>query len=188
LELLGETAAFTVALFLMLVGLVGVILPVIPGLVLIWVGSLIFAVVEGFSSVGPGGFALLTFLAIIGISADIWMAQLGAKLGGATFRSQLIGLGGGILGAVLIPLLGGLIETLLGPILGGVLGTVLAALGAAIGSVIGVLAAEYQRLGEWRRASRAGCGWLAGWLASTIFQVVIGGLMIALFLWQAFSG
>jgi uncharacterized protein YqgC (DUF456 family) len=188
LELLGETAAFTVAFFLMLVGLVGIILPVIPGLVLIWFGSLIFAIAEGFSRVGPGAFALLTLLAIIGISADIWMAQLGAKLGGATFRSQLVGLAGGVLGAVLIPLLGGLIEALLGPVFGGVLGTVLAALGAAIGSVIGVLAAEYHRLGEWRRASRAGCGWLAGWLASTIFQLVMGGLMIVLFLWQAFSG
>ncbi len=186
--LLGETAAFSFALFLMLVGLVGIILPVIPGLVLIWLGSLIFALVEGFSSIGPGAFALLTLLAIIGISADVWMAQLGAKLGGATFRSQLVGLGGGIAGAVLIPLSGGLIETLLGPALGGVLGTVLAALGAAIGSVIGVLVAEYHRLGEWRQASRAGCGWLAGWLASTVFQVVIGGVMIGLFLWHAFAG
>ena len=188
MELLGETAAFTVAFFLMLVGMVGIILPVVPGLVLIWLGSLMFAIVEGFSSVGPGAFVLLTLLAIIGISADIWMAQLGAKLGGATFRSQLVGLAGGILGAVLIPLLGGLVEGLLGPVVGGLLGTVLAALGAAIGSVVGVLAAEYHRLGEWGKASRAGCGWIVGWLASTVFQFMVGGLMVVFFLWQAFAG
>ncbi len=187
MELLGETAAFSIAFFLMLVGLVGVVLPVVPGLALIWLGSLVFAIVEGFSRIGPYAFGLLTMLAIIGITADVWMAQLGAKLGGAVFRSQLVGLMGGVLGALLLPLLGGVLETLLGPALGSVLGTALAAGGAAIGSVLGVLGAEYHRLGEWRTASRAGCGWLIGWLASTLFQLVMGGLMMALFLWQAFS-
>lgn len=186
--LIGETAAFSVAFFLMLAGLVGIILPVVPGLVLIWLGALIFAIAEGFTRIGPWSFLLLTLVAIIGITADIWMAQLGARLGGASFRSQLVGLAGGFLGALLLPALGGLTETLLGPAAGGLLGTLFAAIGAAIGSVVGVLAAEYHRLREWRGASRAGCGWLLGWLASTVFQLAAGGLMIALFLWQAFAG
>jgi uncharacterized protein YqgC (DUF456 family) len=51
--LFGEAAAFTAAVFLMLVGLLGVILPVIPGLVLVWVGVLIFALVDKFAIITP---------------------------------------------------------------------------------------------------------------------------------------
>jgi uncharacterized protein YqgC (DUF456 family) len=186
--LFGEAAAFTAAVFLMLVGLLGVILPVIPGLVLVWVGVLIFALVDKFAIITPWIFIGLSALAILGISAEIWMAQLGAKMGGATFKSQLVGLVGGVLGALLIPLLGGLIEALLGPVLGGILAGILAALGAVIGSIVGVLGAEYYRLREWNQAFRAGCGWLLGWVTSTLFQLFIGALMIILFLWQAYSG
>ena len=185
--LLGETAAFTVAVFLMLIGLLGVILPVIPGLILVWVGALIFAIVDKFSIITPWTFLGLSLLAILGISAEIWMTQLGAKMGGATFKSQLVGLVVGVFGALLIPLLGGLLEVLLGPLLGGILAGIFAALGAVIGSILGVLGAEYYRLREWNQALRAGCGWLLGWLASTLFQLFIGALMIILFLWQAYS-
>lgn len=185
---LGETAAFTIAFFVMLVGLLGVILPVIPGLILIWLGALGFAIAEKFQSIGPLSFLALTLLAILGISADIWMTQLGARLGGAVLKSQLMGLAGGVVGALLGPTLGGLAELVLGPVLGPVLGGILAALGAVIGSIVGVLAAEYRRLGDWHQAFRGGCGWLLGWLASIFFQFLIGGAMIAIFLWQAFAG
>ena len=186
--LLGEAAAFSAAVFLMLVGLLGVILPVIPGLVLVWLGALIFALADKFSTITPLTFIGLSALAIIGISAEIWMAQLGAKMGGATFKSQLVGLVGGVLGALLIPLIGSLLEALLGPVLGGILAGILAALGAVIGSILGVLGAEYYRLREWNQAFRAGCGWLLGWFASTVFQLFVGALMIVIFLWQAYSG
>ena len=186
--LLGETAALWVALFLMLVGLLGVILPIVPGLVLIWLGALVFAIVEGFSRISPLVFGFLTVLTIVGISAEIWMTQLGAKFGGATFKSQLAGLAGGVAGVLLVPLMGGVFEVLLGPILGGILGVILAALGAVIGSIAGVLGAEYHRLKEWNPAFRAGCGWLLGWLVSVIFQFSVGVLMIGIFLWQVFTG
>lgn len=188
MSLLGETAAFSAALFLMLVGLLGVILPVVPGLALIWLGALIFAIVDSFSRISPLVFVFLTVLTIVGISAEIWMTQLGAKFGGATFKSQLVGLAGGVAGALLIPLMGGVFEVLLGPVLGGILGAILAALGAVIGSIVGVLGAEYHRLKEWNPAFKAGCGWLLGWLASVIFQLSVGASMIGIFLWKAFAG
>jgi len=169
---LGETAAFTAALFVMLVGLVGIILPVVPGLALIWLGALGFAIAEKFASIDPLAFAFLTLLALVGVTADIWMTQLGAKLGGASFKSQLMGLVGGLVGALAFLVFGGLS----------------AGLGAIIGSVAGVLAAEYIRFKDWNKAIKSGLGWLLGWLASTIFQFMIGGVMIAIFLWQAFRG
>jgi len=172
MNLFAEVTAFSIAILVMFVGLVGVILPVVPGLALIWLGALGFAVVENFASIDLFSFIFLTLLAIVGVSADIWMTQLGARLGGATFRSQLVGLAGGVIGALLFAVLGG----------------ISAGLGAVLGSIAGVLGAEYYRSKNWEQALKSGGGWLLGWLASTCFQFVIGGLMIAIFLWQAFRG
>ncbi len=172
MSILGQTAAFTTALIVMLVGLVGIVLPVVPGLALIWLGALGFALVEDFASVDPLTFGFLTLLALIGVTADIWMTQLGAKLGGASFKSQLIGLAGGVVGALAFLVFGG----------------ISAGLGAALGSVVGVLAAEYLRLRDWHKALKSGAGWLVGWLASTAFQLAIGGVIIVVFVWQAFRG
>ena len=170
--LLGETAAFTTALFLMLVGLVGVVLPVVPGLILIWLGALGFAVVEQFARIDPITFVFLTLLAISGISADVWMTRLGAQMGGASTRAQLMGTLTGIVGAALFFVFGG----------------ISAGLGALLGSVVGVFGYEYLRTRAWGPALKSGAGWLVGWLASTLVQLIIGGGMIVIFLWQAFKG
>ncbi|MBN1317117.1 MAG: DUF456 domain-containing protein [Anaerolineales bacterium] len=172
MDALGQAAVFTTVILVMLIGLLGIILPVLPGLVLIWLGVLVFAIYEGFRSIDPITFSVLTMLTIVGVSADLWMSQLGAKMGGARFKSQLAGLAGGILGAlsmVFISRIG-------------------AGVGAIIGSIAGVLAAEYHYNKEWPAAIKAGAGWFLGWLASTIFQFVIGGIIFALFVWQAFRG
>jgi len=172
LDVLSETAAFAIAMMVMIIGLVGVILPVVPGLVLIWLGALGFAIAERFASIDPLTFALITIMIFIGVSADIWMTQLGARLGGASFRSQLMGVAGGIIGALLFLVFGG----------------ISAGLGAIIGSIAGVFGAEWVRFRDWGRAVRSGTGWLLGWIASTLLQLAVGGLVIALFLWQAFRG
>ncbi len=172
MDALTETAAFTIAMMVMIIGLVGVILPVVPGLVLIWLGALGFAIAEKFASIDPLTFAFITIMTLIGVSADIWMTQLGGRLGGASFRSQLMGVAGGIIGALLFLVFGG----------------ISAGVGAIIGSIAGVFGAEWFRYRDWGRAIRSGAGWLLGWIASTLLQLTVGGLVIALFVWQAFRG
>jgi uncharacterized protein len=172
MSLFGQTAALTIALFVMLVGMVGVILPVLPGLVLVWLSILCYAVFESFAAIDPLTFVALTLLAVVGITADIWMTQLGARLGGASWRSQLLGLAGGLAGAIVFFFLGG----------------ISAGFGALIGSVAGVFIGEYWRYENWNRAFRSGAGWLGGWLISMIFQFIIGAVMIAVFIWQVFRG
>jgi uncharacterized protein YqgC (DUF456 family) len=172
MSLFGQTAALTIAVLVMLIGLVGVLLPVLPGLILVWLGILVYALLEGFAAIDPLTFAVLTLLAVVGITADIWMTQLGARLGGASWRSQLLGLLGGLVGAILFFFLGG----------------ITAGLGALIGSVVGVFVGEYLRYDDWNQALRSGAGWMLGWLASVVFQFVIGGVMIIVFIWQVFRG
>ena len=169
---LAESAILTVALVIMGVGLLGVILPVLPGLALVWIGALVFALAERFASVDPVTFAALTLLAALGVTADVWMTQLGARLGGASFKSQLAGLAGGVIGAAAFFLAGGWS----------------APVGAFLGSIAGVLLAEYGQKKAWGQAFRSGFGWMAGWLASTLLQLAIGVVMVLLFIWQVFRG
>jgi uncharacterized protein YqgC (DUF456 family) len=155
----------TVALVLMFIGLLGVLLPLVPGVALIWLVALIYAIAEGFKNIDPPTMIALSLIAIHGITADIWVSSLGAKMGGASLWSIAASLVGAIVGFVIFTLPG-----------------------AIIGALVGLLAVELFRTPDWRQALRASGGWVAGWLLSTVVQIVIGTIMIAVFWWQAKGG
>jgi len=161
--------AYWVALAAMFVGLLGVVLPLVPGVGLIWIVSLVYALAEGFATIDPLTFAVLTVLGAIGFSADLWMTQLGAKIGGASIWSLLAGLLLGTIGAIV-----GLVY------LGAAAGPL-----AAIGAVMGIVLAEWYRRKSLREAIKAGGGWLVGCTLSGVLQLLIAALMILIFVWQA---
>lgn len=164
--------AFWIALAVMLVGLIGVILPVVPGVILIWLAVLVYAIAENFATIDPITFAVITLLGAAGATSELWMSQTGARMAGASLRSQLIGLATGVVGAII----------------GGVFFGVGAVPGALIGSLLGIFLAERWRCSNWREALRSTGGWLLGWALSTLIQFLIGAGMIAIFAWQAFRG
>jgi uncharacterized protein YqgC (DUF456 family) len=47
---------------------------------------------------------------------------------------------------------------------------------------------ELGRVGDWRKVLKSGGGWLIGWLLSTVVQLSIALIMIAIFLWQVRQG
>jgi uncharacterized protein YqgC (DUF456 family) len=51
-----------------------------------------------------------------------------------------------------------------------------------------VLLTEIVRVGDWKRALKAGSGWMIGWLLSTVFQLGMGLIMVAVFVWQLVEG
>jgi len=151
-----------VALTVMFIGLLGVLLPLIPGVGLIWITALIYAIAEGFQNVDPITMVVLSLIAIPGITADIWVSSLGAKVGGASFWSIVASLLGGVFGFFLFNLPG-----------------------ALIGSLVGLVVVELFRAKDWRQALKASGGWVVGRLVSTAVQLVVGVIMIAIFWWQA---
>ena len=160
---------FWAALIVMLVGLAGTILPVLPGISLIWAAALVYAIIERFATIDPLTFALLTLLAAVGIGSDLLLSHAGSKLAGASWRAITTGLALGALAFVLALIFGGI-----------------GALPAAIiGTLTGIVLVEFRRQRSWREALKAGGGWLVGCLASRAVQFVIGALMIAIFMWQA---
>jgi len=82
----------------MLVGLIGIVVPILPGTVLIWLGVLAYALVESFQAIDWLTFVVLTLIALLTGTADIWLALLGAKTGGASFWALVYGMIGGIVG------------------------------------------------------------------------------------------
>jgi uncharacterized protein YqgC (DUF456 family) len=158
---LGNTLALIATFLIMFVGLLGTVLPVLPGTVLILLGALFYAVLDGFQSVGWPTLLVLGLLTIVATTADIWVGGLGARAGGASGWSILAGLLGGLIGLIFFSLPG-----------------------AVIGAVLGVLLSEIVRVRDWKQALKAGGGWAAGWLLSVVVQLVLGLAMVVIFIWQ----
>ena len=165
---MGEAIRITVlvlALITMLIGIIGTVLPIIPGTILIFVAALVYALVEGFQAVGWPTLVLLGVLTALSTTADIWVSSIGAKMGGASGWSVVVGLLGGLAGLIVFNLPG-----------------------AILGAVLGVLLTEIIRVGDWRQALKAGSGWVIGWVLSTVFQLGIGLIMVVIFIWQLVEG
>jgi uncharacterized protein YqgC (DUF456 family) len=140
---------------LVLAGLLGLLLPVLPGSPLLFAGLLVAAWAEDFAYVGAPTLTLLAVLALLTYAVDFVATALGAKKFGASKRAIL----GAAVGA-LVGLFFGLPGILLGPFIGAVIGELTAqrglgdagraGLGATIGLVLGAagkLAIAFSMLG-----------------------------------------
>jgi uncharacterized protein YqgC (DUF456 family) len=160
-----DSLVAALTLVAMLVGLVGILLPVIPGTVVIFFAALVYAVIEGFETVGWPTLVVLGLMTAVATTADIWASSIGAKAGGASGWSVVVGLIGGLVGFIVFSLPGSI-----------------------IGAVLGVLLAEVLRLRDWRKALKAGGGWALGWALATVVQLGLGLAMVAVFVWQVLQG
>lgn len=156
-----NTIVTVVALVAMFIGLLGTVLPVLPGTILIFAAALIYALLEGFEIIGWPTLVVLALLTLIATTADIWASSIGAKMGGASIWSLIVGMLGGIVGLAVFSIVG-----------------------AILGAVLGVLLTEVIRVRDLKQALRAGSGWAIGWVLSTILQLGIGLVMVAIFVWQ----
>jgi uncharacterized protein YqgC (DUF456 family) len=145
----------------MFIGLVGVVLPVLPGSILIFAAALGYALLDGFQTVGWITLVVLGLLAVAATMADLWATSMGAKAGGASGWSILAGMLGGLVGLLFFSLPGSI-----------------------IGALLGMFLVEVLRVKDWRKAARSGGGWLLGWLLSVILELAIGLVMIAIFVWR----
>jgi uncharacterized protein YqgC (DUF456 family) len=104
------TATITIATFVfILVGFLGLILPIYPGIVIIWLAALGYGIATGFTTAGIFVFVILTLLMIVGSLIDnILMTALTHKTG-ASWWSIILALVAGLIGTFAFPPIGGLI-------------------------------------------------------------------------------
>ena len=173
-----EGPLLALTLVLMFVGLVGSVVPGLPGVTLIFLSALIYAILTGFQSVGAVVLVVLFVLAALAFIADFFATTYGARRFGASNWGTAGGAIGGIVGA-----LAGLLLAGIGSLFGLILGT-----------IAGVFIGEYLRRerqgdhdeqdaagSDWRRASRAAGGVLIGYLASAVAQGLLGLASIVIF-------
>lgn len=149
-----EALSFGIAVAFILIGIVGIILPILPGMILVWITVLVYAWANDFSILGPWPFAAITLVALVTGSANIWLPLLGAQKTGAARGAIFLGFLGAIIGTFIIPLVG-----------------------TIIGYALGILLGELIRQRDVGLAVKAGLGGLAGWGIATIVELS-GAVMI----------
>lgn len=118
----------------MAVGIVGTLVPLVPGLGLTWAAALAYGLAEGFGTAGVTAMVVITALTIVGTVAGWVVPARVAGNAGADRLSILLGAVGAVVGFFVIPVVG-----------------------VMVGGVAGVY------LGELRRTSDGGDAWQATW-------------------------
>ncbi len=151
----------------MMVGLFFTVIPPLPGTIIIWGAAIGYGLLLGWDHLGWLTFALLTVLMLVGTISDMLAGQFGAKLGGASCLSIVLGT---IAGFIV-----GMIASFIGtPILG--------CLAGLVGTLGGIVLIEQLRHRDWRTAVNATKGFAAGTTVGIMAKVTAGGLMFAIFL------
>lgn len=86
----SETILYVIAVLLVAVGLLGTVLPAIPGIPLVFAGMLLAAWADGFQHVGAMTLGLLALLTLLSFLVDFWATAMGARRVGAS-RKALAG-------------------------------------------------------------------------------------------------
>ena len=143
----------------MLVGLAGIFIPILPDLILIWAGALVYGLALGWGRWGLGGFGAISTLALAGLLAEAWVGGAGARRGGGSLFGILGGLALGVVGLIFS-----------GP------------LGLVAGLLAGTFLVEYLRGGDAGQALKATVGMGVGYGVSFIVKLIIGLGMIVIWL------
>ena len=152
----------SITLTVMLAGLL--VLPLLPGLVIIWAAALGYGLAAGFGTLGWIMFAIITVLMIAGSVIDNVIIGRSAHKEGASWWAVVLALLAAIVGSFVIPI----------PIIGGIL--------AALATLFVI---EYIRRKDWRKALASLKGMAIGWGWAFVIRFIIGLIMIGLWLMWA---
>ncbi len=102
-----------VAILMIGIGLVGTVVPILPGLVFMFAGSWLAAYIDNYLEIGVSAVVIIGILTAIGMIVD-WVAQsMGAKRAGASkagiigsFIGTIVGIFTGLWGLIFMPLVG----------------------------------------------------------------------------------
>ena len=142
------------------------VIPVLPGLVIIWATALGYGIASGFGTLGWIMFTIITLLMLAGSIVDNVMISTQAHKEGAPWWVVITAMASAVVGSFIIPV----------PILGGVL-TALAVL----------FLIQRLRLKNAKLALASLKGMLIGWGWALVFRFIIGLVMISLWLIWAWA-
>jgi uncharacterized protein YqgC (DUF456 family) len=142
---------------LILAGLIGAIVPALPGIPLIFGGIWLIAGADGYRHLGLWWLLGIAVVGAVGLTCDLLAGALGTKRMGAGKRAV-----GGALAGTVIGIFFGLPGLLIGPFVGAVLG-------------------ELASGNSMQRSAEVGMGAWIGLIFGTLIKLVASVLMVALF-------
>jgi uncharacterized protein len=151
-----DTALYALAVILIVGGLIGAVLPSLPGIPMIFGGIWLAAELDGYQHLSVTWIVVLGILAAFGIAVDFIAASMGAKRVGASSTA----IWGASIGTV-VGLFFGLPGLILGPFVGALLGELL--------SSKSVLRSAHVGIGTW-----------LGLLFGALVKLVLSVIMVAL--------
>ena len=158
----AQSLYYFLAVVMVVLGLLGTVLPAIPGLPLIFGGMLLAAWAGDFQQIGIATIAVLGVLTLLSLAIDFWATAVGAKRVGASGKAVA------------------------GAVLGTVVGLFFGPVGLFAGPFAGALAGELlhrRRLGrgDLGHAAKVGFGTWLGIVFGVVLKLTLAFAMIGLF-------
>lgn len=144
---------------IMVAGLVGILLPVLPGLLMVWAAGLWWTIADGGGGTRWTVFAVLTGLLVLGTVTKYVLPARSAAARGAPIGTLVIGAVGAVVGFFVIPIVGLL-----------------------VGFVAAIYLAEYVRLRDGGRAWTSTRAALVAIGIGLLVELTAGVLMFAVWL------
>ena len=152
-----DTLWWLVSTALILLGLAGIVLPALPGTLLVWAGIALGAWIDDFARVGWFAVAAVTVLAILAFVLDYISAVLGARRVGASRQA------------------------IWGAALGTIAGIFMGIVGVFVMPLVGAAAGEYLARREHGRALHVGVATWLGLMAGMLAKFVLAFVMIGIY-------
>lgn len=158
----SQALFYVIAAILVVVGLVGTVLPALPGLPLVFAGMLLAAWAGDFQQISVFTVVVLGILTLLSLAIDFWATALGAKRVGASRKA------------------------LVGAVLGTFAGIFFGPIGLFVGPFVGALAGEllHNRKLDGRglgQATKVGFGTWLGIVFGAVLKLTLAFAMIGLF-------
>ena len=152
-----STLLLVLAAVLVVLGIAGTVLPLLPGVAFVFAGLFLAAWVEDFARVGALALVIIGALGALGLAVDFLASLMGAKRAGASPQA------------------------LVGATLGAIVGLFFGIPGLILGPFVGAVAGEFVAKRELLQAGKVGLGTWIGLVVAAVAKVVIAFLMVATF-------
>jgi len=159
-----SAALWILAIALMLVGALGIVLPALPGIPLMFAGMVVAAAIDDFQRIGWITLTVLGFLTLFSVIVEFAASALGARHVGASRQAVW------------------------GALLGTVIGIFFGIPGLLLGPFIGAVVAELSVHGRLEQAGRVGIATWLGLIFGTLVKIAIAFAMLGIFVFAYLLG
>jgi uncharacterized protein YqgC (DUF456 family) len=162
-ELFAEALVQAITLFVLIFGLIGLLVPIFPGLTVMWLATLVYALIE--AAAGKMGaidwvlFAFITLLMLGGNVIDNIIIARHMRDREIPWSSILVGYAAGVIASIFLT-----------PVVG------------LVASPLGLFAAEVMRLHDRQAAFASTKAYMTGWGWSLAARIAVGIAMVGLWM------